>query len=250
MDVATILGFVLGHALIFYAIMIGGDVGQFVDIPSVLIVVGGSTATMFTRHKMNEVFASLGTLMKAIIVKPQNPEEVIGQLVDMANVARKDGILALEKVKVEDPFLQSAINHCVDGADPEFLEGILNKEVSYLAARHGKNITFWEGMGELTPVFGMIGTLIGLVQMLAAMDDPSTIGPAMAVALITTLYGAMIANMIALPIAFKLGQYSADEQVVRQVIIDGMIGIQKGVNPRMLEEALKTVLPPSKREAG
>lgn len=248
MDLATIIGIILGFALILMAIMVGGDLGMFINVPSLLIVVGGTLSAMFTKHKMSEVFGSVGVMMNAFFVKQEKAEEVIGQLIDMANIARKDGILALEKVKSEDLFLQSAINHCVDGADPEFLESVLNKEVVYLAQRHQKGIDIFNGMGDTAPAFGMIGTLVGLVQMLASMEDPASIGPAMAVALLTTLYGSIIANIIAIPIATKLEAYSKEEQMIRQVIIDGMIGIQKGVNPRMLQEALKAALPPSQRE--
>ncbi|OSM02479.1 motility protein A [Magnetofaba australis] len=248
MDLATVIGIVLGFGLILMAIMLGGELGMFINVPSLLIVIGGTIAAMFIKHKMSDVFGSVGIMMKAFLVKQENPDQVIGQLIDMANIARKDGILALEKVKSDDPFLQGAVNHCVDGADPEFLEGVLNKDLEYLADRHAKGIAIWEGIGETAPAFGMIGTLIGLVQMLATMDDPSSIGPAMAVALLTTLYGSIFANVIAIPIAVKLDMYSKDEQMTRQIIIDGMIGIQKGVNPRMLQEALKAALPPSMRD--
>ncbi|MEG3640808.1 motility protein A [Magnetococcus sp. PR-3] len=249
MDLATVIGIVMGFALILMAIMLGGDLVMFINVPSLLIVIGGTIAAMFIKHKMSDVFGSVGVVMKAFLVKPQNPEQTIGQLIDMANIARKDGILALEKVKSEDAFLQGAVNHCVDGADPEFLESVLRKDLEYLASRHGRGVAIWEGIGETAPAFGMIGTLIGLVQMLATMDDPSSIGPAMAVALLTTLYGSIFANVVAIPLAVKLQMYSAEEQVVREIIIDGMIGIQKGVNPRMLQEALKAALPPSQRDA-
>lgn len=248
MDLATIIGIVMGFSLIFMAIMLGGDIIMFINLPSFLIVIGGTLSAMFVRYKMSDVFGAIGIMMKAFFVKPHEPDMVIGQLIDMANIARKDGILALEKVKSEDSFMQGAINHCVDGADPEFLESVLDKEIAYLVGRHEKGIGIWEAVGEVAPAFGMIGTLIGLVQMLANMNDPSTIGPAMAVALLTTLYGSIIANLVAIPIAGKLEGYSKEERLVRQVITDGMIGIQKGVNPRMLQEALKAALPPDQRD--
>jgi chemotaxis protein MotA len=248
MDLATVIGMVLGFALIIMAIMLGGDIIMFINVPSLLIVVGGTIAAMLIKHKMDEVFSSVGVLMKAIMVTTSDPEATINTLVDMANIARKDGILALEKVKSDNPFLQGAINHCVDGADPEFLESVLTKDLEYLADRHKKGIDIWDGVGETAPAFGMIGTLIGLVQMLASMEDPSSIGPAMAVALLTTLYGSIVANVVAIPIAVKLSGYSKEEQMVRQIVIDGMIGIQRGVNPRMLQEALKAALPPSQRD--
>ncbi|MBF0384183.1 MAG: MotA/TolQ/ExbB proton channel family protein, partial [Magnetococcales bacterium] len=217
MDIATVIGVVLGFALIFMAMLMGGTIAMFVNVPSLLIVVGGTIAAMFIKHRMDEVFASIGILMKSINVSKADPESTISTLVDMANIARKDGILALEKVKSENAFLQGAINHCVDGADPEFLESVLSKDLEYLATRHKRGSDIWDGVGETAPAFGMIGTLVGLVQMLAAMEDPSSIGPAMAVALLTTLYGSIIANVVAIPIAVKLSAYSQDEQIERQI---------------------------------
>ncbi|MEO5377878.1 MAG: MotA/TolQ/ExbB proton channel family protein [Magnetococcus sp. DMHC-6] len=247
MDIATIIGLVFGILLMLWAILMGGSFMLFVDIPSVIIVFGGTLATMFIKHTMSEVFSSMGIMMKAIFVTPKTSEDYVGQMTDLANIARKDGLLALEKVKVDDSFLQMAINLCVDGADPEFLQNVLEKELNGLNERHSGWIAIYEGIGEAAPAFGMIGTLIGLVQMLSNMNDPSTIGPAMSVALITTLYGALIANLIALPLAVKLKAYSQKEQALCQIIIDGMVGIQKGVNPRMLQVALKTAVPPQQR---
>lgn len=248
MDLATVIGVILAFSVVIGGIMIGGGIMMFVNIPGLLIVVGGTIGSMLIRHKMRDVAGSVNVLMRAVLVKPQDPREVIGQLVEMANIARKDGILALEKFKATEPFLQGAINHCVDGADSEYLESVLSKELSYLAERHARGIGIWQGVAEMAPAFGLIGTLIGFVQMLANVADPSAIGPAMAVAVLATLYGILIANIVAVPICTKLATYSQDEQMIRQIIIDGMIGIQKGVNPRMLQEALKTALPPSNRD--
>ncbi|MEO5378377.1 MAG: MotA/TolQ/ExbB proton channel family protein [Magnetococcus sp. DMHC-6] len=247
MDLATSIGIIGGFALIFGAIMMGGDVSIFADLSSLLIVVGGTVATMFVRHKLGEVFGTFNVTMKAFFTKQKPPQKIIEQLTDMANIARKDGILALEKVKSDDRFMQNAINHCVDGADPDFLESVLKKELEYLGERHLRGIAIWQGIGESAPSFGMIGTLIGLVQMLANLEDPSTIGPALSLAMLASLYGIIIANLVAFPLAGKLADYSHDEQMLCQVIIDGMIGIQKGVNPRMLQEALKSSLPPHLR---
>lgn len=249
MDLATVIGLVGGFALILWAILMGGQLKMFIDIPSVLIVFGGTLAAVFVKFRLGEVFSTATVVMKAFFNTRPEVDRVIGQLVDMANIARKDGILALEKIKSEDVFMQSAINHCVDGADPEFLETVLGKDLEYLIQRHQRSISIMESMAEFGPAFGMVGTLIGLVQMLANMSDPNTIGPAMAVALITTLYGAILANLVCIPLAGKLTFYSEDERLVRQVIIDGMVGIQKGVNPRMLQEALKAAIPPKQREA-
>ncbi|MBF0127730.1 MAG: MotA/TolQ/ExbB proton channel family protein, partial [Magnetococcales bacterium] len=242
-----IIGLVSGLLLMVWAILMGGKFSLFVDIPSVIIVFGGTIATMFIKNTMEEVFTSFGIFMKAIVNKPRNPEEYVTQMTNLANLARKDGILSLEKVQVDDNFLQLGINLCVDGSDPGFLQEVLDKEISYLNDRHTNWIAIYEGIGEAAPAFGMIGTLIGLVQMLADMNDPSKIGPSMAVALITTFYGALIANLIALPIAVKLKAYSQKEQLIRQIIIDGLVGIQRGTNPRMLQISLKTAVAPAMR---
>lgn len=247
MDFATITGLILGFSLVVVSITLGGEFMVFVNVPGLLVVIGGTLSSMLVKHKIGEVIGAVGIMMKAIFVTKRQPELVISQLVDMANIARKDGILALEKVKNRDAFLQGAINHCVDGADPEFLEGVLTKEVEYLIDRHQKGISLWEGVGEIAPAYGLIGTLIGLVQMLVGMSDPSAIGPGLAMAVLASLYGAIIANLIALPISYKLAAYSRDEQMVRRIVIDGMIGIQRGVNPRMLQEALKSALSPKLR---
>ena len=248
MDLATIIGLVMGVTLLVGAVMLGGTIQMFIDVPSILIVIGGTFSALFVKYRLGEVFSVVGIIAKAFFNKTQDTDRIIGQLVDMANIARKDGILALEKVKSEDTFMQGAINHCVDGADPDFLEDVLNKDLGYLIERHEKGIGIVETVGDVAPAFGMIGTLIGLVQMLANMSDPNSIGPAMAVALITTLYGAIVANLVAIPLSGKLTMYSKDERLVKQVIVAGMTGIQKGVNPRMLQEALKTALPPDQRE--
>ncbi|MBF0437642.1 MAG: MotA/TolQ/ExbB proton channel family protein [Magnetococcales bacterium] len=247
MDIATIFGLVAGFSLITWAILMGGKFILFVDVPSVIIVFGGTICVLFVKHTLQEVFGSVGVFMKAILVEPKNPEDYVTQLTNLANLARKDGILAMEKVKVDDGFLQLAINLCVDGATPDFLEETLNKELDCLAERHSNWIAVYEGIGDTAPAFGMIGTLIGLVQMLADMNDPSKIGPSMAVALITTFYGAFLANMVALPIAAKLKSYSQKEQLIRKMVIDAIVGIQKGINPNMLKLSLKAAVPPIQR---
>ncbi|MBF0108022.1 MAG: MotA/TolQ/ExbB proton channel family protein [Magnetococcales bacterium] len=249
MDLATIIGILLAFSVVVAGILIDGGLMMFVNIPGLLIVVGGTIATMLIRHKPRDVIGSVHVLARAFFVKVHEPEKVIGQIIEMANIARKDGILALEKFKSDDPFLQGAINHCVDGADPEFLGSVLSKELSYLAERHARGMGIWEGVAEMAPAFGMIGTLVGLVQMLANISDPAAIGPGMAIAFLATFYGSLIAYGIAIPVCTKLETYSKDEQMVKQVIIDGMIGIQKGVNPRLLQEALLAALPPSQRNA-
>ncbi|HIJ83451.1 MAG: Flagellar motor protein PomA [Magnetococcales bacterium] len=247
MDIATIIGLLAGFSLMGWAILMGGSFMLFVDVPSIIIVFGGTICTMFIKHSMSDVFGSMGIFMKSIVNDPKDPTEYVAKMNELANMSRKDGLLALEKVKVDDSFLQLGINLCVDGADPDFVESVLNKELNYMNDRHSGWIAIYEGIGEAAPAFGMIGTLIGLVQMLADMSDPSKIGPAMAVALITTFYGAFVANLVALPISVKLKAYSQKEQVTRKMVIDGLVGIQKGVNPRMLQFSLIASVPPMQR---
>ncbi|MBF0180044.1 MAG: MotA/TolQ/ExbB proton channel family protein [Magnetococcales bacterium] len=248
MDLATILGFVIGITLMIVSMLWGGQLGMFLDFPALLVVFGGTIATLFIKHKMSEVFGVFNIMTNAFMVKPRDLQKIIGQLVEYANIARKDGILALDRVRPDDPFFQAAITHCVDGADPEFLERILNKEWRYQQERHRKGIRMFMGIAETAPAFGLAGTVIGIVRMLASLDEPSGIGPGLASALLGVFYGIILANLLAHPLAVKLEAYSQEELMFRQVIIDGMIGIQKGVNPRMLMESLKTALPPSVRQ--
>ncbi|MEO5353766.1 MAG: MotA/TolQ/ExbB proton channel family protein [Magnetococcus sp. XQGC-1] len=250
MDLATVVGLVMGFGLMLGAILIGGTLRMFLDISSMMIVFGGVLAALFVKYRLSEVLSTVAIVMKAFVNERPDVEGVIAQLIGMANVARKEGILALEKVRVEDAFMQSAINHCVDGADPDFLGLVLHKDLEYLVGRHQRSIGILDTIAEMSPAFGMIGTLIGLVQMLANLSDPGNIGPAMAMALTATLYGVILANLVATPLSGKLTLYSEDEQLVRQVIIDGMVGIQKGINPRMLQEALRAAIPPKSRERG
>ena len=248
MDLGTVVGLILGVVLLTGAILVGGQIGLFINIPSILIVIGGTIAATFIRFSLNEVLGSINVAMKAFFHKSKLPEETIKEIVTLANIARREGLLKLEKQPIEDPFLKKAIMFCVDGHEADFIEEVLSKEVQLTAERHETGQKLFKSMGDASPAFGMIGTLIGLVQMLASMDDPKGIGPAMAVALLTTLYGAILANLVFLPIADKLAHRSREEQLIKKLIIEGVIGLQKGLNPRVLEEVLQTFLPPKKRK--
>ncbi len=247
MDISTVGGLVLGFVLIIAAIMMGGSLGAFIDIPSVMIVIGGTIATIFIRYTFAEVFNTINVAMKAFFVKLQPPEDIIKELVTLSNIARKEGLLKLEKQPISDPFLKKAIMYCVDGHDADFIQEVLEKEIDLTLDRHSLGQSVFKSMGDAAPAFGMIGTLVGLVNMLGNMKDPSTIGPSMAVALLTTLYGAVIANLVSLPIADKLKLRSQQEELNKKLIVEGVLGLQKGLNPRVLEELLKTFLPPKKR---
>ncbi len=247
MDISTLGGLVLGIVLIVSAIVMGGSIGAFIDIPSVFIVIGGTMATVFIRFTLGDVINTINVVMKAFFAKLQAPEEIIQELVTLSNIARKEGLLKLEKQPVSDPFLKKAIMYCVDGHDAEFIQEVLEREIDLTIDRHGLGQSIFKSMGDAAPAFGMIGTLVGLVNMLGNMKDPASIGPSMAVALLTTLYGAIIANLISLPIADKLKLRSQQEELNKKLVVEGVLGLQKGLNPRVLEELLKTFLPPKKR---
>jgi chemotaxis protein MotA len=247
MDLATIMGVFMAFALIGWAIMAGGSPEAFVDIPSVMIVIGGSIAATMAAVPGARLKKIVSVFTKAIKHKAQAPDKLIADLVSYAEVARRDGILSLETMckEIEDPFIVRGIQMAVDGTDPELIEQIMTTELDNLIERHEAGRSMLATIGKYSPAFGMIGTLIGLVAMLANMDDPSSIGGGMAVALLTTMYGAILANVLFLPLADKLGSRSAEEVLLKTIIIKGVMSIQSGDNPRIVEQKLKTFLPPS-----
>lgn len=249
MDIATIIGMIAGSILLLIAVLLGGEMGLFVNIPSILIVIGGTVATLFIRYEIPDVFMTLKVSKKCFTHKLQSQQEVITQFIQLSQISRKEGLLALERVQFEDPFLAKGINYCVDGAETRQIEAILLKDIQYTRARHEFGEGLWRAVNTSAPAFGMIGTLIGLVNMLANMDDPKAIGPAMAVAILTTLYGAVISNLFALPMADKLAYRSGQEMDLKLLMLEGILGLKRGENPRMLEETLHTFLSPSDREA-
>lgn len=249
MDTATLIGLVSGTILIALAIVLGGDFMLFVNFPSILIVVGGTIATLFIRYPLSDVFSTLTIVKQAFFVKLKDQGEVITQFIQLSQISRKEGLLALERIQFDDPFLAKGIAYCVDGAETRQIEAILMKDIQYTKARHESGQAILKAVNQSAPAFGMIGTLIGLVQMLAGMDDPKSIGPAMAVAILTTLYGAVIANLFALPLSDKLAYRSSEEIDLKLLMLEGILGLKRGENPRMLEETLHTFLAPKAREA-
>ncbi len=250
MDLATIIGILMGFLLIGWSMMSSGQGGAFVDAKSVAIVIGGAvSATMiaFPLTRLKKVF-SIGT--KAVFNKGRPPDDLIADLVSYAEVARRDGILSLENMTkdIDDPFIVRGIQMAVDGTDPELIEQIMETELENLMERHESGRGLFETLGKYAPAFGMIGTLVGLVLMLVNMEDPSAIGKGMAIALITTLYGAILANLVFLPIAEKLQRRSGEEVLLKTIIIKGVMSIQSGDNPRIVEQKLRTFLPPTGRE--
>lgn len=250
MDLATIVGLILGMVLIVVAILLGGSPQAYIDIPSIVIVVGGGFAAVLTSFPLAGVLKIPQIVLKAIKAPAGDPIGLIKQMVSFAEVARRDGILALEGMTgdMKDPLLIVGIKMAVDGTDPELIEQILEADVENMLTRHSKGKGIFDAFGKYAPAFGMIGTLIGLVAMLANMSDPSAIGAGMAAALLTTLYGAIIANCIFCPLADKLALRSDHELLTKSIIIKGVMSIQSGDNPRVVEQKLKTFLPPSTRE--
>jgi len=246
-DVATLLGIVGSVTIIIAAMVMGGGVIVFVNVPSLLVVVGGTACVVLMKFNLGQYLASFKVMLKAFLFKPELPEHLIVKIVELADTARKGGLLSLEEVRVENSFLQKGIGLLVDGHDADVVRSILSKDVTLSVDRHDTSAEIFRATGDVAPAMGMIGTLIGLVLMLSNMDDPKSIGPAMAVALLTTLYGAMIANMFAIPVADKLTLRSKEEKLVRSLVIDGLLGIQAGQNPRVIEQVLRNYLHESKR---
>jgi chemotaxis protein MotA len=248
MDLATIIGIVLGTLLVLIAIGTGESPLMFLNVPSILIVLGGTLGATLMRNPLSAVLGTIKVVMKAFTTKLPVPSNLIDEVVDMARKARKDSLLSLEKVEIDDPFLAKGVQLCVDGVEPAQLRSILETEVSFTAVRHKRGQDILEGIGGAAPAFGMIGTLIGLVQMLTSLSDPKSIGPSMAVAILTTLYGALVANLFALPLADKLKVRSKEEILNMTVCMEGVLGIVQGEHPASIDEKLKAFLDPKSRQ--
>jgi chemotaxis protein MotA len=251
-DIASLLGIVLGLAMTVFGILSNkAELLGYIDVPSVIITIGGSITGVLGSFKLSDFINGFKSFALVFKEDAMDPGEIIGNVINLANVARKEGLLALEEASndIDDPFLKKGIMLVVDGTDPELVRGILETELACLEDRHKKVIGFWEKWAELGPAWGMIGTLIGLVNMLNNMEDASAIGPAMAVALLTTLYGSMIANWLCTPIASKMKVNNDLEVIVKDVMVEGLLSIQAGENPRVIEEKLKSFLSPAIRDS-
>ena len=248
-DISTIVGLILGIALVGLAILLGGSIGAYIDAPSMMIVIGGAIAATLVAFPLGRVLGLPKVAMKCVFNKSSDALKLIEELVEYAEVARRDGILALEGLtdQMEDPFIIAGVRMAVDGTDPEVIEQVMETELEQLMERHERGKGLLDTVGRFAPAFGMIGTLIGLVAMLSNMDDPSKIGSGMAAALLTTMYGAMLANMFVLPMADKLATRSAEEVTIKTIIIQGVMSIQAGDNPRNVQAKLMTFLPPTQR---
>lgn len=250
MDLGMIFGLLGTWLLIVWALVSGGSIMYFVNIPSVILVIGASSCVVVYSVPMRYIMDIFRVTRKALFPAGQSIEKLIEDLVSYAEIARRDGILSLENATkdIDDKFIVNGIQMAVDGTDPELIEQIMTTELDNLVERHEVGKTLFDLIGKYAPAFGMIGTLIGLVVMLANMDDPSKIGPGMAVALLTTLYGAMIANAFALPLSDRLSRRSSEEILLKTIVIKGVMAIQSGDNPRIVEQKLRTFLPPNKRK--
>ncbi len=248
MDAATFLGIVSGLGLIFGAIAMGGSVRAFMDLPSMLIVFGGTFATTLTMERMGNVIGAFRVAKNAILQPGGDVIETIKKILELSATARREGILALEKAEIDDAFLAKGIRMAVDGLAQEQIEETLQAELIAMRQRHLRGQKLFKFMATTAPSMGMIGTLIGLVKMLATLDDPSTIGPSMAIALLTTFYGAVLAFVICNPIAEKLERRTQEETANMKVVIEGVGSIVVGRNPALIQEQLEAMLPPRQRE--
>lgn len=256
MDLASILGLILCFVLMVYGIMVGQDgiavLLNFYDVPSIFITFGGALCcVLIMAPDLKGYLENLKSFTLILKKIPSNEEETIRTIIELSNVARKEGLLALEEAanNIEDEFLKKGVLLIVDGTDPELVRSIMETELNCIEDRHASKASFWDNFAAMGPAWGMIGTLIGLINMLKKMDDPKMIGPNMAVALVTTFYGSVLANWICIPISTKLKANNAQEVRIKEVMVEGLLSIQAGENPRVIEEKLKSFLSPARRAA-
>ncbi len=251
MDVATIIGILSGLGLILYTIISGGNLEIFIHIPSMMIVGGGSMAAILVNFPLKEVISVLGIVKKAFMSDEIDATNIIDLFINLAMKSRRDGILAIDKElhKIDDDFMRIGLEMAVDGAEPESIKNVMEVELNYLIERHKKGQQIFLSLGTFSPAFGMIGTLMGLIAMLRTLDDPSNIGAGMAVALITTFYGSVLANLLFLPIAGKLKNRSDHEITIKEMMIDGVLAIQYGEHPKNISRKLLNFIPPKTRNS-
>ncbi len=251
MDLTTVIGLIAGFSVILLGITQTGSLLSFFSLSSIMIVVGGTGSAVIINYPISELVGVIPVVKKTLFSKAQQVTETIATLVSFAERARREGILALERhmEEIEDEFLAKGIQLAVDGTEPELMRNILTTELDYLEKRHASGASIFATAGALAPAFGMIGTLIGLVLMLQTMSDPSTIGPQMAIALITTFYGALVANLVFIPLTGKLKRRSEEEVLVKEMMIEGILSIQSGDNPRIVEQKLTSFISPKMRRA-
>lgn len=252
MDIASILGLGLCFGMCAFGIINAAgiaNIGRYVDVASAIITFGGSFFAVLASKSLADYIAGLKSFLLVFKAPNADTREMIQKIIDLSNIARKEGLLSLEEAasNLDDDFMKKGVLLIVDGTDPELVRGIMETELVSTEDRHKNKIAFWEDLGAMGPAWGMIGTLVGLVNMLYEMDNPSTIGPSMAVALITTLYGSLLANWICAPVAGKLKSNNASEIMLKEIMIEGLLSIQAGENPRVIEEKLKSFMAPGDR---
>lgn len=247
MDLATLIGLIGAFGIVMTSIILGGSAGTFVNTPSLMVVLGGTIMVTMMKFSLGKFLGAAGIAARAFLHKPTNPEDLIAESIDLAKAARQGGLLALEDKEISDDFMKTGLGLLIDGHPAETVKDMLHKDMNETVKRHSDGQDIFKVIADVGPAMGMIGTLIGLVQMLSNMDDPKQIGPAMAVALLTTLYGAILANMVASPIADKLAVRSREEKTSKSLIIDALLAIQGGQNPRIIGSMLEAYLPRSKR---
>ncbi len=251
MDLSSIIGVVSGLGFVAMGILLGSGLMLFWNLPSVVIVIGGSLAATMIGFPLSDVLSIFKVTMKVFMFKIEKPENIIANLVEISNKARKGGLLSIEgDIKnTSDPYLAKALQMTVDGVKTVDIAAIMQKKMSLTSDQHKTGIALLSSMGAYAPAFGMVGTLIGLVQMLANLDDPSTIGPKMAVAMITTFYGAIMANLFFIPMSDKLKIRSEEEISNMNIIYEGVVSIREGEHPRLMEDKLNVYLGDSKKQA-
>lgn len=255
MDIASLLGILLGLAMLIFGIINNATMsgfGRYIDYASAIITFGGAFTSTLTSFSLQDYIAGLKSFMLIFKVPTLNTTEMIQKIIDLSNIARKEGLLSLEEAAsdLDEPFLKKGVLLVVDGTDPDLVRAIMETELVSVESRHKNLIGFWDTLGAMGPAWGMIGTLVGLVNMLYEMENAEAIGPSMAVALITTLYGSLLANWICIPVSNKLKADNAMEVMQKEVMIEGLLSIQAGENPRVIEEKLKSFLAPKDRTIG
>lgn len=254
MDLASLLGLIIGIGMLIFGIISNAGLsgmGRYLDAPSAIITFGGAIGATLASFSMQDFIAGIKSFTLIFKTPTLNTNEMIQKIIDLSNIARKEGLLSLEEAAsdLEEPFLKKGILLIVDGTDPDLVRAIMETELVSVEGRHKNVISFWDTLGSLGPAWGMIGTLVGLVNMLYNMEDVTTLGPSMAVALVTTLYGSVLANWLCAPVANKLKSNNAGEVMQKEIMIEGLLSIQAGENPRVIEEKLKSFLAPKERES-
>lgn len=251
MDIATLVGLFVAGALVVSSILMGGSGAWFINYPSLMIVVGGTMGATLLAYPIGDVLSVFGVVKNVFLHRSQPISRLIPMIAQVAKKARQEGILAFESQlnQIEDPFLARGLQMAIDGMEANAIEDVMSTEIIYIDERHKLGAEIFTTMGTFAPAVGMLGTIIGLVQMLMQMEDPSQIGAPMAVALLTTFYGTLLANLLFLPVAGKLKTRSKQELLIKHMVLQGILSIQTGDNPRVVEQKLKAFLAPRIREA-